>query len=297
MKQLKKTSLKFGQFFKTLSMFIVLISVTFSWMTFAKEASVNPLETHVIDAVDIAISDLTGEYWGSSLEVVSKKTYGSITEFSGNGDKLYIPTVSGKTITGYYLPDYSEREKNFVEIDVKVRSATGMRLFVSPESFVSPLNDKFNKDSIVGAVRVAFLIENFKPYIWAPNSTYEFKNGRVNKNGTPESSYSFVYSDSKDTFIGTDNVVTIDNSQQHESGFNTEHNFLWGNPDKIENYPYSVGPIFTVNEPDGEEVVVEMKIRIWIEGTDREAVADLVGGRITSNIKFFATGNGSGGAA
>ena len=297
MKQLKKTSLKFGQFFKTLSMLIVLVSVTFSWMVFTKDASVSPLETHVVDAVDIAISDLTGEYWGSSLEIVSKKTYGSITEFSGNGDKLYIPTVSGKTITGYYLPDYSEREKNFVEIDVKVRSATGMRLYVSPESFVSPLSENEAKDSIAGAVRVAFLIENFKPYIWAPNSRYEYKNGRVNKNGTPESSYSFVYSDTKDTFISADNVITIDNSGKKESGFNHEHNFLWGDPDSIENYPYSVGPIFTVNDTNGAEVVVEMKIRIWIEGTDREAVADLVGGRITSSIRFFATGNGSGGAA
>ena len=297
MKQLKKTSLKFGQFFKTLSMLVVLVSVTFSWMTFATDGSVGDIKTNVVDAVDIAISDLSGEYWGSSLEIVSKKTYGSITEFSGNGDKLYIPTVSGKTITGYYLPDYSEREKNFVEIDVKIRSATGMRLFVSPESFVAPLSDKVAKDSIAGAVRVAFLIENFKPYIWAPNTTYEFKNGRVNKNGTPESSYSFVYSDSKDTFIGTNNIVTIDNSNKSESGFNTEHNFLWGDPKRIENYPYSVGPIFTVNDTNGAEVVVEMKIRIWIEGTDREAVADLVGGRITSNIRFFATGNGSGGAA
>ena len=282
MKQLKKNSLKFGQFFKTLSMLVVLVSVTFSWMVFDKDASVNPLETHVVDAVDIAISDLTGEYWGSSLEIVSKKTYGSITEFSGNG---------------YYLPDYSEREKNFVEIDVKVRSATGMRLYVSPESFVSPLSENVAKDSIAGAVRVAFLIENFKPYIWAPNTRYEYKNGRVNKYGTPESSYSFVYSDTKDTFISADNVITIDNSQQHESGFNTEHNFLWGDPDSIENYPNSVGPIFTVNDTNGAEVVVEMKIRIWIEGTDREAVADLVGGRITSSIRFFATGNGSGGAA
>ena len=45
----------------------------------------------------------------------------------------------------------------------------------------------------------------------------------------------------KDNFISADNVVTIDNSDKKESGFNTEHNFLWGDPDSIENYPYSVG--------------------------------------------------------
>jgi hypothetical protein len=274
---------------KVLSMVMVLISVTFAWHYFGKEVWVNPFETDVQKVINIYITDdlLNGE-WSDKLEIKDRME-NSITEFSGNGDKLYVPVVENRQIKGYYKPDYSSgREKDFVEIKAYIKTNGSVKFYIDPSSSVNPVDTEDKKGDIAGAVRVAILMENYKPYVWAPNTTYEYNlnTNTVNRNGIPEDKYTYVYKDSDDEFVSTEDIVTIENPDHKVAGFGGDDNrFLFGDLYQIDKYYESVPPIFETVDT-GEELIIPITIRLFVEGTDREAVSSLVGGKINLNLKF-----------
>ena len=121
----------------------------------------NPFDIGVQEVIDIYITDdlLNGE-WSDKLEV-KNRIENSITEFSGNGDKLYVPVVENRQIKGYYKPDYSlGREKDFIEIKAYIKTNGAVRLYIDPSSSVIPVDSEEKKGDIAGAVRVAILMEN-----------------------------------------------------------------------------------------------------------------------------------------
>lgn len=290
MKKLFTSKYELGLFVKVLSMVVVLISVTFSWFVFAKDAWVNPFDVSVVGVVNVTISGDGKDNWGNKVVISDENTKASLTEFSGNGEKLYIPVVdkiNGKSIISkFYLPDYSDRVKDYIEFDTYIKANDAVKLFLDKESSILPLDENNPKDSIAGAIRVAFLVENQTPIIWAPNATYEYKNGIVNKNGTPESMYSYVYSESEDRFISKDSMVYIENPELKEAGVGDNKNFIWGDISKIEDYINVANPILKIGYLTQEEYIEKITIRVWVEGTDREAQASLIGGKIKLSLKF-----------
>lgn len=300
MKKLLKNKKEISLLVKVMAMVVALISVTFSWFVFAKDAWVNPFEVGVTKVVDVTISKEDKEdSWSNKLEVETKDQAGSITEFSGNGDKLYIPVVENHQISKFYKTDFSDpnKEKAFIEIQTFIKTTGAIKLFLNGDSYVKPLDENNPKDNIAGAVRVAFIVENHKPFIWAPNSTYEYSvddnnEFSVNKNGTPEKTYSYVYSETEDEFVSKTSMVVINNENQAKSGVSEDKRFVWGNIEEIDNYQENVDPIFTVARMVKSEMVIEMTIRVWVEGTDREAMASLVGGKVNMNLKFDAVALG-----
>jgi hypothetical protein len=83
-----------------------------------------------------------------------------------------------------------------------------------------------------------------------------------------------------------ENIDNIENSNLEVAGFGGDDNrFLFGDLHQIDNYYDSVPPIFETVATE-EEVIVPITIRLFVEGTDREAVSSLVGGRINLNLKF-----------
>ena len=215
MKKLLTSKYELGLFVKVLSMVVVLISVTFSWFVFTKDAWVNPFEVGVVGVVNVTISGNGSDNWGNKVVISDSDTKATLTEFSGNGEKLYIPVVDKvndqSTISKFYLPDYTERAKDYIEFDTYIKANGKIKLFLDKGSSVLPLDENNPKDSIAGAIRVALLVKDQAPIIWAPNATYEYKNGTVNKNGTPEERYSYVYSDTNDMFVSNDSMVYIEN--------------------------------------------------------------------------------------
>ena len=297
MKKLSILKKEYSLFIKVISMVVALISVTFSWFVFGSDAWVNPFDVNVTSVVDVYISSTDGDdaSWSERLEVDTDSATGSITEFSGNGESLYRPVIVAKEIQKYYKVDTSDENinKSYLEIVSYVKSTGPIRFYLHEDSFVVPQDTTNPKDNIAGAVRVAFLVENHKPFIWAPNSTYQYIDNQdgtftVNKNGTPESSYSYIYEDSDDMFISKDSLVEIDNSSLKEAGVSQDKRFVWGDLSSINNYESNADPIFTVVHLSQEEIIVKMTIRVWVEGTDREAIGTLVGGKINMNLKFNA---------
>jgi hypothetical protein len=109
--------------------------------------------------------------------------------------------------------------------------------------------------------------------------------------GEAESSFTYVYSDTNDKYITPDNIITIENPEKSYNGVASNKRFVWGTLSEIEDYLTAVSPIFTTSKDLNQEIEVKMVIRIWIEGTDREAVKDLIGGKIKLDLKFIAKEN------
>ena len=285
--------IKLSLFVKLVAIVFSLVTVTFSWFIFTKDGWINPFYTDVANAVNVTISsDLIN--WTDKLIISDGvEDYGNFTEFSGDGRHFYTPIIQNKNITGYYLQDHSDDEsKPYVDIQTYIKTDSNIKLFLSPESSILPSDPNNKKDYIAGAVRVAIILENSKPIIWAPNSKTQYKNnGSVAKgDGEVEDKYQYVHENSiNDEFATIDDIVTIDNTSKKEYGYYEDENiyFIWGDLNRFNNYISEITPIFTA-ENVVKELIVPINIRVWVEGTDREAVGSLVGGKVKMNLKFIS---------
>ena len=275
---------------KLVSIVFSLVTVTFSWFIFSKGGWINPFDVNITNAINVTISK-DQQNWTDKLVIADgTNSYGNFTEFSGNGIHFYTPIIQNKEITGYYLKDFTnQKEKPYVEIQTYIKTDGKIKLFLSPDSSILPSDEENVKDYIAGATRVAIIVQNYKPIIWAPNSTYQYnENGTVTNVGQVESNYYYVHENNiNDEFADINDIVTINNSELKDAGYYEDENiyFMWGDLNKIEDYVNVVTPIFTVSKV-ADELVVPVMIRVWVEGSDREARASLVGGKVKMNLKF-----------
>lgn len=294
----KKLNISLGSIlFKSFAMLFVTISITFSWFVFTKDTDINSIITGVTKAGNVSISK-DGESWGSKLELNIDGGNLTITEYSGNGDYLYLPIIEGREVIGYYLPNDNTvmSSPGYLEAKVIIKTDIPIHLYLSQESTISPVDLDNPLDYIAGALRVSIIAEGQDPFIWAPNATYQLNDdGTVNPNGQAESKYSYV----KNNNINNNNVienteenlVIIDNSEQKAFGVSDDKRFVWGNLLEIDNYEYEVLPIFSTDKELTGIVERKITIRIWVEGTDREASSSLLGGKFNIKLSFQAVGN------
>ena len=285
---------------------MLFITVTFCWYVLTNDSSVNSLQIQTIGLVNVSIADENQENWSNEITLQSSK--GKITEYSGNGKTLYSPITSSFNIDGFVIDEdslildsYDEDgnfiDKGFIEYVTYLRTDGPINFYLSPDSSIIPYNDKITNqaekdklDLIAGALRVAIIVEDSKPFVWAPNTTYQYDevNNIYTKNGTPEDKFTYVYSPTNEQFLSTTSVVTIDNSELLPAGVSPDGRFVWGNLNEIRNYYSVVNPIFSTENQLSRQITLKMVIRIWVEGTDREAVKSIIGGKFMYNLHFMA---------
>lgn len=226
-----------------------------------------------------------------------------------------------------YVNDTDEKDKYYITVDLKFRTSNAVKVYLSNESEVigpnintpvqelpdgnKALSGNHSRDGIAGAVRVAFVenVNSTEPSakIWIPNDTYELIE---TQSGT---SFSTI-SDNREVFTSVTTVLNEEKSvkisypygYQKKSGDKMK-SFYWSDLDycngKVvvgnnlasvadENTPAMVNdatPIldFTDNE-DGRVQEKSVSIRIWVEGTDREADKALLGGMLQYKFKFIS---------
>ena len=294
----KKKSPYVAYLFKALTMVLLLISVTFCWFIFAKDSSVGSIDVNVTEVITVQISNSEKNVWNDKLQINSTGKMVSVTEFSGDGNKLYSPITSQFQVIGFQLNkdtlNYNQEiEKDYIEIVSYIKTDGPISLYLGPDSQILPVKDSALKDNIVGAIRVAVLVEDCDPFIWAPNATYEFdpETGKVNKEGTPESAYYYAYKNTDDEFLTPEDIVKIDNTNLLPYGVSENKRFVWGDLTKIEDYIQNVDPIFRTAKQLTQSIEIKVVVRVWIEGTDREAVRQLIGGKFKMNLTFLAKDN------
>lgn len=292
MKRNKNTTPIAKPMMQTVGLVILLLLTSLAWFVFDNYVDLSSLEVDVKDATNVWISNSTDkDSWSDNLVYTGEVDGGlySITEYSGNGTQLYLPIVRDKQVMGYF-PVSENMDQNYLEFSVFIKSDGPINIFLGDGSSVTPIDlgsnlssdGDFSKDYIVGAVRVALYTEENKdnPIVWAPNSQIEYTeiNNSITTLGQVENNYTYAIGKG----INDMKVIPTDGKN---AGIDSDGNFLWGEINKITDKS-NMKPILQFDGRYGTENVKEVKIRVWVEGTDREAISALIGGKFKLNIKF-----------
>ena len=130
--------------------------------------------------------------------------------------------------------------------------------------------------------------------IWAPNSTVEYsaETNSFNREGSVETYYYYQMSVNP-VDVGTleesnSDVAKISTEGTNEAGcgYNQTYKFMWSNG---QNMPADAPSVLTV-EAFGEDdyYYKSLRVKVWLEGHDRECVSLLSGQKFTIKLQFAA---------
>ena len=286
-----------GVIIKLAVSFILLISVTTAWFIFAQDANVDTLDMDVSKATSVSVS--SGGEWSQKLEITHESEGAvKITEYSGNGKNLFGPVIVGKQVTSFYTIDETSANNGYIDFTLKFKADGPVDVYLGDESVLIPEsydgnlnNNGVSKNYIVGSVRLAmWCVEtDAEPFIWVPNASFEYNPNtkKMSQNGTVEDAYQYA----TDTTV--ENIHTVQTNGA-ASGAADNGMFVWGNVGDVSISDMS--PIITLDPAGNAEDIKTLNVRVWVEGTDREAVKDFIGGRFKIKLNFKSVSK-EGGAA
>lgn len=279
---------------------VVLVVAAFAWFYTGLNADMGQIATDIGYASYIQISGDNGNNWSERLELdvgVNK----NFKEISGNGSSFYAPVydVIQNAEGGYSTQLISFDNVNGSEFHyehiIDLRTDTVQNVYLSGESTVTSVGNGY----IDGAIRVAFFVIDEKgnetlACIWAPNSLTEFnaETNSFSREGSIEPCYYYQISPfavDVDAFdVSNSDVVKIPTEETDEMGcgYNSEYKFIWSNG---QNMPLNAPAILTVDRLGDDYLYYsKLKIKVWLEGHDRECVSLLSGQKFIMNLQFVA---------
>jgi len=311
---MKKNNRKIVALFSLLSVLFLSINVTFAWFYMNSDVDVDygseivcetgtSLEVSMYQGIDEETSE---EKWsGFSSKVTKSDIAAKLQDITGDGQNLYSAVSLENDANGNLVPSGFAKAKpineegfgDYIELQIKLRSANPMNVYFGGESSVTPTYEgdnpdniygDFSKDYIAGAMRIAVLEKNEDSsetlkMIWAPNPTYELTRNKNNgtysftKNGTIEDYKYYKCSDEVNNTFELYNVNEDDkvNKKFVVGSTNTDDAFI------------NNSPLLTTITPTANDFGYStLIIRVWFEGTDREADQALSGGQAKMNLVF-----------
>lgn len=317
---MKKKNNKINSIIVSLILSVALsVNVTFAWFFLNTDVEVEygseivcetgtSLEVSMYEGLDSSGKEI----WSTHSNKVSKGTVSAkLQDITGDGQNLYTAGTLKADSNGTLIPSNFAVASNidstgygdFIELRVQLRSSSPMDIYFGKASTILPVYDgandnnifgKFSKDYIAGAMRVA-VIEGTSAksgdlkMIWAPNPNYYL---RKENNGT----YTFF----TDGLVEEYKYYKLDgegNSSLHivtaDEYFNKQ--FIYGNvgaDDTMINGSPLLSSLTYQEKDDAANRRVagfwysDLVVRIWFEGTDREANQALSGGQAKMNVLF-----------
>lgn len=284
------------------SLIVAIIIATFAWFYTNPGGVFGPLDVNVGEASFIQVSDDDGDHWSESLELefginkIFKEISGNgITFFAPNYEVVETPEAMVSTIQSFAkvnVLDYCY-EQTF-----SFRSDGNQDLYLAPESFVKALDDRAG--CIDGAIRVAFFEVNEQNQetlkcIWAPNSATEFSKdtNSFTRAGKVESYYYYQKTttpvDEATLAGGASNpnveiIRTTGSGKCGKCGYHAGSKLMWSCG---EHMPANAPSLLSIRVDEGEDFgYSRLKIRVWLEGSDRECVSLASGQKFTMNFQF-----------
>lgn len=288
-----------------ISILVVIIIATFAWFYTKQWGTTGEMTLRVGKATFVQVSGDKGENWSGDLDVEFgvNKTF---KEISGDGTSFFAPSYDNIQLDDgsfatkiLQFTQVNEAEKYFEQV-IDFRADAVEKLYLAPESTVTAVDETGNS-YIDGAIRVAFfeLDQTGKETlrcIWAPNSMvqYSYDSNSFTREGQVEPYY---YYQKTTTVVDPDTLpdpavkdhvemISTAGTDENGCGYNSNSKFMWTNG---ENMPSDAPALLTLDTLGEEDLYYKkLKIRVWIEGYDRECVSLLSGQRFALNLSFFA---------
>lgn len=280
-----------------------LVTGTLAWFYVNEDVSVsygNSVFCEAGDSLEISlVENGVNSRWTSTIDYSGVDF--TLIDISGDGINMYRPTeidenqqpvAMQKAISSLEDP----QKYDYLEMELSFRSTSKMNVYFSEESFILPVDasnttsniyGSFSRDYIAGAMRVAMVDDsgNLK-MLWAPNSKYHLiqnANGSYSfkPESTPESAYYYYGEDAEGNVVQT----------EIPAEYYADNRFVIDSTGATKENPGN-SPVLLSLAPEGEGAYDQknLKIRIWFEGTDREAHQALAGGNVKIKLKFVGIG-------
>ena len=265
-----------------------IAGISFAWFFMNKDVELKYGSDVVCEAgKSLELSIDGGQTWSGRLE--QKGISAKLLDVSGNGQNLYKPQYLDENNKPVNFQDAvtidSDGYGDYIEFSVMLRSTSPMDIYLGGDSYINPKNisdsdrnifGRFSKDFIAGAMRVAVIENGNLKLIWAPNPNFQLTreaNGKYNfnSNGIRETSYTY--------YNGT-TYYTVSNDDY------ANKRFVYGSTGSTALMANSSPILTTLTPQSGEFDIKTVTLRIWFEGTDREADQALSGGCVEMNFKF-----------
>lgn len=284
---------------------LMIVTTSYAWFYINQQVDVTyipDVECEAGHSLEISLDGGVNWAGGGTIDNANPK----MLDITGDGINLYRPEM----LDDNYNPlDFKPAEPvdpttgkgDYVEIEVMLRTSSRMDVYLSGDSFVKEIEEgtetnsifgNFSKNYIAGCVRVSVTekaangSETLK-MLWDPNpyyrltkdgNNYSFTKTANTSNKPKPTDYKYYYKDN------TSNTYLIKTFTLQEI---IDQKLTLGSTGGNELYAGN-SPILAQFIPDGaEEIMVKtLVIRVWFEGTDREADQALSGGVVKMYFKF-----------
>ncbi len=284
-----------------ISLLVIIVVATFAWFVTGPRGAINGLPQNVREASYIQISGDDGNHWSEDLavEVGINKQF---KEISGDGTRFFAPvydvveTAEGGYATGLVAFEPVTDSSLYYEQTFVFRADAEYDVYLAPESYVASASVS-GRSGIEGAIRVAFFEiddnnNEILKCVWAPNSTVEYLAASQSfaNSGQPEENYFYQLTETPvdgSTLAdgATDpNIAKIPAAS--ECGYWEEAKFMWSSGQQL---PKNAPALLSVRPAEsGAMGQKKMKVRVWLEGHDRECVGLISGEKFTMEFQFIA---------
>jgi len=285
-----------SSFIKLLILIIALVVVSYAWFYEAKETGVGSYTIATMSFNNVEMSLDEGETWSMSGNLFIPTEFLFENEITGDGSTFY--RAANKNEDGDpigFVPALVNED--YLEFNIRFKATKDSSLFLEQGSYVRPsagilstdligpsverisTGGDYSRDLIASAVRVALIDSDYiddefvhkseAALVWAPNPNVEM----VYNSG--------IYTP----------ILNSNNQQDYKHYFYDGDNYVLEN---VANIKDIIGANAVGHDSGGDplitsvisEQVKQITIRVWIEGTDREALTELKGGQFFISFSF-----------
>ena len=260
-----------------ISIFFIMVSLTYSWFTASSVARVKGLTVNVADPNNLVAGGLTSKGMIDSIAGDGTSFYKPVwteQKVGTSGDfNLYRPAKSGEyERTADEVVNAESVAENLLIMDFSLTINGRHNVYLVNGSGVKPEGE--GAEFLEGAIRVAVLKlnEETQKYelclVWIPDVT-STKDGE----SVLDESVTVVYPDSD-----TAKEATFDIDSEHGTKTLNGVKYVWGNIDVNNQNKVLVG------ELEGTE---KYRCVIWLDGNDRECEYELLDRSVVATFKFL----------
>ena len=297
--------------FKLIVIVVSIFVFSYAWFVHEENSNLEGVSIGTAKTNNIMISSDGNQDWGNTFNIDVGEGFRFNNEVTSDGIKFYKANLKDEYGNPLSFTNAVLNE-DYIEFDVWFKNDSSVKLFLEEDSSVTPEcgtnkedlvlvpgSDKkiddivrasaygdFSRDLIAGAVRVAFIKYNFNAetdsfelednpvLVWAPNKSYEITEDdgwfTADVESTNNQSYKYIKVYDSNTFYEED----LDNLKDVISA---SYDTKMANGDPI---------LASIDTIDGLEKKAGIKVRVWVEGNDRDAVSALKGGIFKINLSF-----------
>lgn len=296
---------------KMIAIIVSIFVFSYAWFVHNETTHISAIEIGTAKTNNIQVSEDGNDNWGTSLSIDIGEGFRFDNEVTSEGINFYKANL--KNDDGYPLHFIEATvNKDYLDFDLWFKNDSSVKLFLDDSSRVYPecgtdesdliwngvtgsldsitrvsAYGNFSRDLIAGSVRVAFIkynydeennkyvLDNEASLVWAPNKEYEIiSNGEDTLTASIKSknlqNYKYLKVISGEYFVESDVPNLTDTIH---ASISTK----MANGDT---------PLAVINTENGVEEKVGLKVRVWVEGNDRDAVAALKGGVFKFDLSF-----------